>query len=77
MVGIKESNLIYMSTKRTKGAHYAHASVDIRYTFPFGSKELWGIANRTDYDLKAHSHASGKDLAYFDPLTNQKIIPYA
>jgi glycyl-tRNA synthetase len=52
------------------------ATSDIEYLFPFGWGEIWGIANRTDYDLKAHMEYSGKDLFAADPVTNEKYIPY-
>jgi len=58
-------------------SHYSSGTVDIEFDFPWGFGELEGIANRTDYDLKAHTHASGEDLSYFDPETNTKYVPYA
>ena len=57
-------------------SHYSKATTDIEYKFPFGWGELWGIANRTDFDLKRHMEVSGKDLTYQDPMTNEKYIPY-
>jgi glycyl-tRNA synthetase len=57
-------------------SHYSNATTDIEFLFPFGWGELWGIADRTDFDLKAHSDHSGKELAYRDPETNEKYIPY-
>jgi glycyl-tRNA synthetase len=57
-------------------AHYAKACCDVEYEFPFGWSELEGIANRTDFDLKQHSSASGKSLAFFDEETKQHIFPY-
>ena len=54
----------------------ASAATDIQYKFPTGWDELWGIHNRTDYDLSQHSKFSGKDLSYLDPETNEKYIPY-
>ncbi len=55
---------------------YSKATTDFEYLFPFGWGELWGIADRTDYDLKQHMEYSKEDLSYFDPATNQKYIPY-
>ncbi len=57
-------------------SHYSTATTDIEYQFPFGWGELWGIANRTDYDLKQHMEASGEDLKYQDPITNEKYVPF-
>ncbi len=57
-------------------SHYSNATTDIEYYFPFGWGELWGIANRTDYDLKQHIECSGVDFSYQDPVTNEKYIPY-
>ncbi len=57
-------------------AHYAKASVDIEYQFPFGWAELEGIANRTDYDLRAHQEHSGQDLTYLDPETGERYLPF-
>lgn len=55
---------------------YSQRTVDLEYNFPFGYKELWGLAYRTDYDLKAHIKASGQDLRMLDPATNQKLVPH-
>lgn len=57
-------------------AHYARRCVDIEYRFPIGWQELEGIANRTDFDLRQHSRHSGKELLYFDPESNQHVMPY-
>ncbi len=57
-------------------SHYSNATTDIEYEFPFGWGELWGIASRTDYDLKAHMEYAKESLAYLDPETNEKYIPY-
>jgi len=57
-------------------SHYSKATVDIEYEFPFGWGELWGIADRTDFDLKQHQTFSGKNMEYQDPVTNEKYIPY-
>ncbi len=57
-------------------SHYSNATSDIEFLFPFGWGELWGIADRTDFDLKAHNEHSGEDLSYFDQANNKKYIPY-
>lgn len=76
-LGLKKDNLRLRQHEPTERAHYAADSWDIEYNFPdWGFKELEGIANRTDYDLKTHSKFSGKDLSYVDPNTNEKYIPY-
>ena len=75
-IGINSKNLKFHEHNKKEKAHYAISSCDIQYNFPFGYKELSGIANRTDFDLKAHSEASGKDLSYFNEKTKCKVIPY-
>jgi glycyl-tRNA synthetase len=60
----------------TKLAHYARACTDIIFRFPFGKQELMGIAARGNYDLTQHSIASGKNLEYLDPITNEKYLPH-
>ncbi len=57
-------------------SHYSNATTDIEFLFPFGWGELWGIADRTDFDLKQHMLHSKDDLSYFDPTTNEKYVPY-
>ncbi len=57
-------------------AHYAKAATDVEYEFPFGWQEVEGIANRTDYDLKAHMEASGEDLTYFDQEKEERFVPF-
>jgi len=57
-------------------AHYSSRSVDVEFDFPFGQKELLGLAYRTDYDLKAHMNASGVDLSYFDEETKERFVPH-
>lgn len=75
--GVKEDRMVWYQHGADERAHYAADSWDIQYKFfGGGPRELWGIANRTDYDLKAHSKASGKDLSYFDPETNTRYTPY-
>lgn len=75
-IGLTEANLSWHQHGEDERAHYAADSWDINYAYPFGAKELWGIANRTDYDLKAHAKGSGKDMNYFDPSSNKQIIPF-
>ncbi len=57
-------------------AHYARAAVDIYYQFPFGSKEIEGVHDRTDYDLRRHTEFSGKDMSYYDDLEKRRYLPY-
>ncbi len=57
-------------------SHYSNATTDIEFLFPFGWGELWGIADRTDFDLKQHQEHSGQDMSYMDALTNEKYVPY-
>ncbi len=57
-------------------SHYSNATTDIEYMFPFGWGELWGIADRTDFDLKQHMEHAKEDMSYFDPAKNEKYIPY-
>ena len=75
-LGVKKENLRLRPHSPEELSHYSVATSDIEYLFPFGWGEIWGIANRTDYDLKAHMEHSGKDLMAMDPLTNEKYIPY-
>jgi len=75
--GVKEEKMVWHQHAEDERAHYAADSWDIQYKFFGGdAKELWGIANRTDFDLKAHSAASGKDLSYFDPESGERFTPY-
>lgn len=74
--GIKPENLRLTPHGPGELAHYAKEAVDIEYRWPFGWKELEGIANRTNYDLKRHSELSGKDLTYFDQKLDEKYFPY-
>ncbi|NLL23760.1 MAG: glycine--tRNA ligase [Tissierellia bacterium] len=75
-LGVKKDNLRMRAHTPEELSHYSVATSDIEYLFPFGWGEIWGIANRTDYDLKAHMEYSGKDLFAADPVTNEKYIPY-
>lgn len=75
-LGLQEENMKLREHDKEELAHYAKATVDIEYRFPFGWSELEGIANRTDFDLRQHQQFSGEDLAYFDDQTQQRYIPY-
>jgi len=75
-LGIREENLRLREHAMDELAHYAKACVDVEYLFPIGWSELEGIANRTDFDLKQHATWSGKDLSYFDSVTNERYIPF-
>ena len=75
-LGIKEENLKLRDHDPDELSFYSKATTDFEYLFPFGWGELWGIADRTNYDLSQHSEHSGKDLTYFDPETNEHYIPY-
>ena len=57
-------------------SHYSKGTTDIEYKFPFGWGELWGIADRTDYDLTCHQNTSGEDMTYYDQAKNEKYVPY-
>ena len=75
-LGIKQENLRYRDHEPEELAFYSKATTDIEYLFPFGWGEIWGIADRTDYDLKRHMEYSGESLEYLDMETNEKYIPY-
>ena len=75
-LGIKEDNLRLRDHSQKELCFYSKATTDFEYLFPFGWGELWGVADRTDYDLTQHINTSGKSLEYFDPTTNEKYIPY-
>ena len=75
-LGIKPENMRLRDHSPEELAFYSKATTDIEYLFPFGWGELWGIADRTDYDLKQHIDHSHKDMQYFDPITNEHYIPY-
>jgi len=75
-LGIHKENLRQRPHAKDELAHYAKACTDIEYNFPFGWSELEGIANRTDFDLRQHSKASGKDLQYFDDIAKERFFPY-
>jgi len=75
-LGMKEENIKLRDHEQEELSHYSNATTDIEYKFPFGWGELWGIADRTDFDLKQHIEHSGQDMSYQDPETNEKYVPY-
>ena len=75
-LGIKPENLRLRDHDPEELCFYSKATTDFEYLFPFGWGELWGVADRTDYDLTQHINTSGKGLDYFDPETNERYIPY-
>ncbi len=75
-VGLKEENLKYRDHSPEELSFYSKATTDIEYKYPMGWGELWGIADRTDYDLSVHEKHSKTELRYLDPETNEKYIPY-
>ena len=74
-IGIPETHLRLREHSNDELAHYAKKTVDIEFKYPWGWGELEGIANRGTFDLSSHENSSGKDLSYFDPESNKKIIP--
>ena len=75
-LGMKSDHIKMRDHEAEELSHYSNATTDIEYLFPFGWGELWGIADRTDFDLKQHIEHSGQDLSYMDPETNEKYVPY-
>ena len=75
-IGIKAENLRYRDHEKEELSHYSKATTDIEYNYPMGWGELWGVADRTDYDLSVHQNHSKVDLRYLDPETNEKYLPY-
>ncbi|MEK6264983.1 MAG: glycine--tRNA ligase, partial [Clostridium sp.] len=75
-LGMVKENLRFRDHGAEELSFYSNATCDIEFLFPFGWGELWGIADRTDYDLKKHMEHSGQDLSYLDPITNEKYVPY-
>ena len=73
---MREENLRLRDHEKEELSFYSKATTDIEYLFPFGWGELWGIADRTDYDLGRHNEVSGKVQDYFDPETNEHYVPY-
>jgi glycyl-tRNA synthetase len=75
-LGMTEENIRLRDHEKAELSFYSKATTDIEYRFPFGWGELWGVADRTNYDLSRHQERSGKSLEYFDPETNERYIPY-
>ncbi len=75
-LNMKKENLRLRDHAKEELSFYSKATTDFEYLFPFGWGELWGIADRTDYDLTQHQNHSGQSLEYFDPETNEKYVPY-
>ena len=75
-LGIREENLRLRDHEKEELSHYSNATTDFEFMFPFGWGELWGIADRTDFDLTQHQNHSGENLEYIDPVTNERYIPY-
>ena len=75
-LNVDEKNIVLRDHEQAELAHYSNATTDIEYKFPFGWGELWGIASRTDFDLRKHAEHSGEAMDYFDPTTNEKYVPY-
>ena len=75
-LNIAESSIVMRDHDPAELAHYSNGTTDIEFMFPFGRGELWGIASRTDFDLKAHASHSGENMEYFDPAANEKYVPY-
>ncbi len=75
-LGIKEENIRLRDHSKEELSHYSAATTDIEFAFPFGWGELWGIADRTNFDLSQHMKFSGEDMTYVDPETNEKYVPY-
>ena len=75
-IGLQDENIRLRDHDPEELCFYSKATTDFEYLFPFGWGELWGVADRTDYDLTQHQNTSGKDLTYFDQEKNQRYIPY-
>ncbi|MBE6732817.1 MAG: glycine--tRNA ligase [Ruminococcaceae bacterium] len=75
-LGIKEEDLRLRDHDKDELCFYSKATTDFEFMFPFGWGELWGVADRTDYDLTQHANHSGEAMEYFDPETNEKYVPY-
>jgi glycyl-tRNA synthetase len=73
---LPEGNVVYHEIPKEDRAFYSRRTIDVEYKYPFGQKELYGLAHRGDYDLAAHQAASGEDLTWRDPNTGEKILPH-
>ena len=75
-LGMKRDSLRLREHEKAELSHYSKGTTDVEFLFPFGWGELWGIADRTDFDLKAHAACSGENFEYQDPFTGEKYVPY-
>ncbi len=75
-LGVQDENLRLRDHEKEELSFYSKATTDFEYLFPFGWGELWGVADRTNYDLTQHMNHSGQDLTYFDQETNERYVPY-
>ena len=75
-LGMKEENIRMRDHSPEELSHYSNATTDIEFMFPFGWGELWGIADRTDFDLTQHQNHSGENMEYIDQITNERYVPY-
>ncbi len=75
-VGIDASRTHHLEVAKDELAHYSKRTVDIEFDYPFGRKELYGLAYRTDFDLSTHAKHSGANIIYTDPITNEKYVPH-
>ncbi len=75
-LGLKDEEMRVRDHEKEELSFYSKATSDIEFLFPFGWGELWGIADRTDYDLSRHQEVSGEDLSYFDDVANRRYVPY-
>ncbi len=75
-LGMREDNMRLREHEQKELSHYSRGTTDIEYLFPFGWGELWGVADRTDFDLKAHAACSGESFEYQDPFTGARYVPY-
>ncbi len=76
VLGLAQENIRFVAIKKEELPHYSKEAGDFEYQYPFGWGEIETLANRTDYDLKAHMSASKQDMSYFDAVNNKKFIPY-
>lgn len=75
-LGIKRDDIVLHEIPKKELAHYSQRTIDIEYKYPFGTRELYGLAYRTDFDLKNHQKKSGADLTFIDPLTHERFLPH-
>lgn len=75
-LGVRDDKLVFHEIEEGERAHYSKRTVDIEYYYPFGLKELYGLAYRTDYDLSQHAKHAKEDFSYIDPATNQSFVPH-